>query len=160
MSIRLVKHVRWCPPDYRELVTVTPPKHASTEWVVFELDDPPPCFLWLPYPMLLRPEYGRGCPGYEPDFPWHADVVAVSREGDGTLVVKDMLVDVMVSEDGNRYKVIDLDQLVDAAGRGLVTQDECFEALRVLQAWLQMLHGWQVEKDFPPKGLPTQYRRR
>jgi len=53
--------------------------------------------------MLLRYRYGFGEPGYEPDFPWHADVVAVSAQPDSTLVVKDMLVDVMVSEDGSRY---------------------------------------------------------
>jgi len=104
--------------------------------------------------MLLRYRYGFGEPWYEPDLPWHADVVGISEEPDSTLVVKDMLVDVMVSEDGNRYKVIDLDQLVDAAGRGKVTHGECFQALRALQTWLQMLHGFGVEKDFPPRSLP------
>jgi len=159
MTITSVRHIRWVPPEYRELASTVTPIAVSDEWITFDLGDPPVCMLWLPWRMLLRYRYAFGESWYEPDFPWHADVVAVSSESDGTLVVKDMLVDVMISEDGNRYKVIDLDQLVEAMEHGKVTQGECFEALRVLQAWLQMLHGFGVLKDFPPKSLPAQNER-
>jgi hypothetical protein len=154
MAIRLVKHIRWCPPDYHLIERSAPPRLVSTEWIVIDFPDPPSYLLWLPWSMLLRCGYGYGEPGYEPDFPWHADVVAISEDADGTLVVKDMLVDVMVSEDGSRYKVVDLDQLVECQTAGKITVAETFEALVTLQRWLQMLHGWQVEKDFPPKSLP------
>jgi len=154
MAIRLVKHVRWCPPDYHAIERSTPARFTSEEWVVFDLTDHPLYLLWLPWSMLLRYRYGFGEPWYEPDLPWHADVVGISEEPDSTLVVKDMLVDVMVSEDGSRYKVVDLDELAQCQAAGRITVGETLEALVTLQRWLQMLHGFGVEKDFPPRSLP------
>ena len=51
-------------------------------------------------------------------------------------------------------KVVDLDELVQCQAAGKITVGEAFDALVTLQRWLQMLHGWQVEKDFPPRSLP------
>jgi len=50
--------------------------------------------------------------------------------------------------------VVDLDELVQCQAAGKITVGEAFDALVTLQRWLQMLHGWQVEKDFPPRSLP------
>jgi predicted RNA-binding protein associated with RNAse of E/G family len=103
--------------------------------------------------VILRRHYGFGEPWYEPDLPWRADIVSVSEAGDET-VVTDLFVDVCMSEDGTRYKVLDLDELAQAAALGRVSSNDCLEALQMLQRWLDMLHGLRTTRDFPPESLP------
>lgn len=148
-------YTRWLPPHYRESVQAVPAESSPGDWISFNLSGcPQRCFLWMPWSVMLRYRYGFGEPWYEPDLPWRADVVSMSRLGDA-LVVTDMFVDVSMSEDGTRYKVLDLDELVQATVLGKVSEDGCLEALRILQRWLDMLHGFRVTKDFPPESLPS-----
>ena len=104
---------------------------------------------------MLRHHYGSGEPWYEPDLPWRVDVVLVSPLGQNTFTVKDMFIDVNMSENGRRYKVVDIDELLEATSRGEVDHSECMEALQILQRWLDMLHGFRTTRDFPPRDLPA-----
>jgi len=156
MDITSVRHIRWVPPEYQELVVSVACLGSSPEWVVYDLPYcPQRCLLWLPWSVVLIRHYGLGEPWYEPDLPWRADIVAISKEADGTLVVRDMFIDVSISEDGSRYKVIDIDEFMEVLKRGKISKDECIGTLQTLQRWLDMLHGFRVAKEFPPKSLPA-----
>ena len=148
--------VRYTPPHYGKLEISVPCSHPSLEWITFHLPDcQQQCFLWRPWSVLLRHHYGSGEPWYEPDLPWRVDVVLVSPLGQNTFTVKDMFIDVNMSENGRRYKVVDIDELLEATSRGEVDHSECMEALQILQRWLDMLHGFRTTRDFPPRDLPA-----
>jgi len=150
-----VRHIRWGPPDYQESVQTVPADTSSADWVSFDIRDcPQRCFVWLSWSVMLRHHYGFGEPWYEPDLPWRIDVVSAEHVGD-TLVIRDMFVDVSASEDGTRYKMMDLDELAEAVARGKISQEDSLTAVRVLQDWLDMLHGFRVARDFPPRSLPS-----
>jgi predicted RNA-binding protein associated with RNAse of E/G family len=63
-------------------------------------------------------------------------------------VLEDLIVDVIVEDDGPTYRIIDLEELADAMVSGAVSVESLHAPLRELQRFLDAhLHGG---KDFPP----------
>lgn len=78
---------------------------------------------------------------------WYCDIIEhVWKNGDLTLV--DLLVDVIVHENGV-YEIVDLDELDDALKIGLITPEQKYNALLKLEALKKIIE----EKNFPPEEL-------
>ncbi|MEW6750643.1 MAG: DUF402 domain-containing protein, partial [Candidatus Latescibacterota bacterium] len=79
---------------------------------------------------------------------WYADIVRVDRAADGAVELTDLCIDVIIEGYGPAYRVIDLDDLADAASSGALSPSDLDLALRHLQRFLdECLHRG---RDFPP----------
>lgn len=71
---------------------------------------------------------------------WYCDIVEYTQNtADHSLVVTDLLADVIVYPDG-RFKVVDLNELADAFEKGLITADQLTACLRQLDNLLTYLY--------------------
>lgn len=64
-------------------------------------------------------------------FDWYIDIVEASRD-DAVWVATDLCADVLLRE-GQAYRVVDLDELVQAVSSGQMSPEQCNHALRSLQ---------------------------
>ncbi len=86
---------------------------------------------------------------------WYVDLVAVDQCDRG-YVVHDRYVDFLVPPTGERYDVLDLDDLGEALTSSAMSPVECSTTLRQAQAFLDrylkdpVLHG-AGEREFPPE---------
>lgn len=82
---------------------------------------------------------------------WYIDLVDIRWTDADTLTLVDLLVDVIVEENGPTYRIIDLEELADALLSGQVSIETMHAPLHRLQRFLDNhLHG---AKDFPPAAL-------
>lgn len=71
---------------------------------------------------------------------WYCDIVEYAWNEDGTcLTSTDLLADVIIYPDG-RSKVMDLDELADAAASGLITHEQLLKSLRQLDRFLTYIY--------------------
>lgn len=71
---------------------------------------------------------------------WYCDIVAYSPgPEEGSLIVTDLLADVIIDEDGTA-KVVDLDELAEALERSLITKEQTSACLRSLNHLLSMIY--------------------
>jgi len=74
---------------------------------------------------------------------WYCDIIQVKTdEIKNTVIVEDLLVDVILYEDGT-IKILDLDELCDAMEQGMITQNEVAHALRILDNLLKIIYSGQ-----------------
>lgn len=88
---------------------------------------------------------------------WYVDLVDVDVAGD-VLTLRDRHVDLLVSPDGSRYRIVDLDELAAELRDGRLTSAEAAATLAATQAFLDRhLQGPDsppgVAPDFPPAGV-------
>lgn len=77
---------------------------------------------------------------------WYCDIVHYDySESDNSLIVTDLLADVIIYPDG-RYKVVDLDELAEAMEHGLITSEQMGECLRSLHNLLSLLYRDKFDK--------------
>ncbi|MBR1703002.1 MAG: DUF402 domain-containing protein [Lachnospiraceae bacterium] len=80
---------------------------------------------------------------YKPDgdlLYWYCDIVEYEfNKTRDTLIVSDLLADVIIYPDG-RTKVVDLDELADALDQQLITQEQATASLRQLNNLLSLLY--------------------
>lgn len=77
---------------------------------------------------------------------WYCDIIQVKQSrGSKSLVYEDLLVDVVIYEDGS-VKVLDLDELADALGHHLITAKEAEKALRILDYLLKLIYSGEFEE--------------
>ena len=94
--------------------------------------------------------------GMGPDT-WYVDLVHISAQP-GTVVVRDLYIDVLVPTDGRHQRLLDLDEFADAMAAGELDAGVAIDGLRRWQSFLDRhLHatrdpvaGWT---DFPPRRL-------
>ncbi len=71
---------------------------------------------------------------------WYCDIVAYDyNEAENTLLVTDLLADVIIYPDG-RFKVVDLDELAEALDKDLITKEEMSTSLRQLNHLLSLIY--------------------
>lgn len=71
---------------------------------------------------------------------WYCDIVSYSPgPEEGSLIVTDLLADVILDEDG-AAKVVDLDELAEALERSLITKEQTAACLRSLNHLLSMIY--------------------
>ncbi len=79
---------------------------------------------------------------------WYIDLVHITTASDTIVELTDLYVDIIVEGDGPTYRVIDLEEFVDALASGNIRVEELRDPLHRLQAFLDNhIHGG---KDFPP----------
>ncbi len=77
---------------------------------------------------------------------WYCDIVEYSyHEEEASLTVTDLLADVIISPDG-RMKVVDLDELAEAAERGLITKEQLTSCLRNLNQLLTLVYQGRFDR--------------
>ncbi|MBR1478755.1 MAG: DUF402 domain-containing protein [Lachnospiraceae bacterium] len=76
---------------------------------------------------------------------WYCDIVNYEYEGDNTLIVTDLLADVIVYPDG-RLKVLDLDELAEAREHSLIDDELLCKSLRQLNALLVTIDRDKFDK--------------
>ena len=82
---------------------------------------------------------------------WYADIVRVESVRPDRIRLVDLYVDVIVEAEGPAYRVIDLDDLANAAATGVMRPDEVATTLRQLQRFVDgHLHRG---RDFPPQSI-------
>ncbi|HKL79735.1 MAG TPA: DUF402 domain-containing protein [Mobilitalea sp.] len=76
---------------------------------------------------------------------WYCDIVQM-KEGPNpdTLIFEDLLVDVVLREDGT-VKILDLDELAQALELHLITEQEVAKALRILDYLLNIIYQGQFD---------------
>lgn len=71
---------------------------------------------------------------------WYCDIVSYSAgPEEGSLIVTDLLADVIIDEEGTA-KVVDLDELAEALERSLITKEQTASCLRSLNHLLSMIY--------------------
>ena len=89
---------------------------------------------------------------YEPwgwENEWYADIIRVDQVGDDVIELTDLYVDVVIEGNGPTYRVLDLDDMADAAASGDISREDLAGALRSLQRFVDgHLHRG---RDFPPR---------
>ena len=81
---------------------------------------------------------------------YYCDIISPSYEKDtGSLIVTDLLVDVIVYPDGF-IKVVDMDELVFASQSGLLSLERLREALSALDRLLSRLYGGELPSLIAP----------
>lgn len=88
---------------------------------------------------------------------WYVDLVSVERDPHGRFVLRDLYVDVMVT-DGRVPRTLDLDELADACSSGAITVDQLTDGLRRWQRFLdRYVHSSRFPQrrltDFPPAAI-------
>jgi len=77
---------------------------------------------------------------------WYCDVVSYEWNEDKTqLITTDLLIDILVYPDG-KLKVLDLDELADAADQNLISNTLLKDSLRKADALLQEIYAGDFEK--------------
>ena len=81
---------------------------------------------------------------------WYCDIVQM-KEGPNpdTLIFEDLLVDVVLREDGS-VKILDLDELAQALELHLITEQEVAKALRTLDHLLNIIYQGQFDALMEP----------
>jgi len=86
---------------------------------------------------------------YRPDntlLYWYCDIVSYdNNKCDNTLVVTDLLADVIIYPDGTVH-VVDLDELAEALERKLITQEQMCCSLRQLNYLLSLIYRNEFDK--------------
>jgi len=86
---------------------------------------------------------------YRPDntlLYWYCDIVTYDyNEEDNSLLVTDLLADVIIYPDG-RFKVVDLDELAEASDMDLITREEMCTSLRRLNDLLSLIYRDKFDK--------------
>lgn len=80
---------------------------------------------------------------------WYCDIIQTKiDEQNNTVIFEDLLVDVILFEDGT-YQVVDLDELAQALSQGLITQSELIYALNTLHFLLHIIakHKFKTLQD-------------
>lgn len=76
---------------------------------------------------------------------WYCDIVnTVKNENKNEIVFEDLLLDVIVYEDG-RVTVVDADELADALESKIISQDYAIMALRNMNALLEIINKGEFE---------------
>lgn len=71
---------------------------------------------------------------------WYCDIVSYeSDDANGSLIVTDLLADVILYPDG-RLEVVDLDELAEAMERDLITKEQMASCLRSLDHLLTLIY--------------------
>lgn len=84
---------------------------------------------------------------------WYCDIVdVIYDQGQDIYLLHDLLLDIKVMPDGSE-KVLDADELAEAAEKGLITMDQVCRALRRLDELLKMIYSG----DFPPEQCKEEY---
>lgn len=77
---------------------------------------------------------------------WYCDIVSYSYViEDKSLVVTDLLADVIISPEGS-VKVVDLDELAEALERSLITSDQAAACLRSLSQLLSLIYRGKFDR--------------
>lgn len=80
----------------------------------------------------------------------YCDIVSFREDPvENALIVKDLLADVIISPDGF-VKVVDLDELVEAAKKQLITEDELNGCLITLNSLLRKIYDGELEQLTEP----------
>jgi hypothetical protein len=115
----------------------------------------------LPPWRRMRTINGGSTPGVDADHDaatsWYVDLVDVTVDH-GTIIVRDLLLDVIVPTDGRHHRLLDLDEYADAIAAGQLPIDVAVDGLRRWQQFLDRhlhadrdpRHGWT---DFPPQRI-------
>lgn len=75
---------------------------------------------------------------------WYCDIIDIRYDSDSdTLYLHDLLVDIIIRNDG-RAEVVDLDELAEAFGQGLITKEQLFGALKKTDSLLRMIYGMDI----------------
>lgn len=88
---------------------------------------------------------------------WYVDLVHVTARP-GSIIVRDLYIDVLVPTDGRHQRMLDLDEFADAIAEGHLETGIAIDGLRRWQRFLDRhlhaerapRHGWT---DFPPQVL-------
>ncbi|GHE86880.1 hypothetical protein GCM10017786_18010 [Amycolatopsis deserti] len=98
-------------------------------------------------------------PGHERDQDFYLDVVSVERDG-ATWRTTDWYLDLVVRE-GERVDVVDTDELLAAAGAGLLTAGEAERALEIAFDTVNGLaaHGYRVGRWLATHDIHLTWRR-
>ncbi len=75
---------------------------------------------------------------------WYCDIIEYIK-GEDSLTLIDLLVDVIIHEDGV-YEVVDFEELDEALAAGLITERQKVDALQKVSALTKLID----EKQFPP----------
>ena len=75
---------------------------------------------------------------------WYCDIMQMvegtrTHDGERTLIMEDLLIDVLVYPDGS-VRVLDLDEAADAAEQGLITQEMLCRSMRAANRLLQDIY--------------------
>ncbi len=71
---------------------------------------------------------------------WYCDIIQINPDTNPkSLVYEDLLIDVVVYEDGT-IRILDLDELADALALHLITYKEAEQALRILDCLLKLIY--------------------
>ncbi|MEV5300696.1 DUF402 domain-containing protein [Amycolatopsis methanolica] len=99
-------------------------------------------------------------PGHERDQDFYLDVVSVERDG-ATWRTTDWYLDLVVRE-GERVDVVDIDELLAAAGAGLLTAGQARRALEIAYHAVDGLaaHGYRVDRWLATHDIELTWRRR
>lgn len=79
---------------------------------------------------------------------WYCDIIREKKTKEG-LVFEDMLVDIIVYPDG-RFRVVDLDEAVEARRQGLITEEDIFYALNSTQSLLNYIYAGTFDELTEP----------
>lgn len=80
---------------------------------------------------------------------WYVDLVTVDRDQQGSYVLRDMFIDVMIS-DGKVPRMLDLDEIADAREVGWISTAQLIDGLR---RWQRFLDRHVHVSRFPQSGL-------
>ena len=82
---------------------------------------------------------------------WYCDIIEVDYEIKlDKYILTDLLVDIKVFPNGS-YKILDMDELSEALGNGLISQKQVSIALKSLDKLLNMIY----DDSFPPEACRT-----
>ncbi|HWD79641.1 MAG TPA: DUF402 domain-containing protein [Kribbella sp.] len=85
---------------------------------------------------------------------WYVDLVEVQNTSDG-LVVRDLYADLLIPPAGDRYQVLDLDELGAALEDGVITAQECARVLADTQRFVnRYLRGEEEGPNGPSSPFP------
>ena len=71
---------------------------------------------------------------------WYCDIIQAKKDPDkNTVIIEDLLLDVILYDDGT-VRIMDIDELCDAADQGLISSAESSYALRTLNSLLNLIY--------------------
>ena len=88
---------------------------------------------------------------------WYVDLVTIKFDGD-QIVIRDLYIDVTISNDGRGYRLLDLEEYGEALENGDISLEEAIDGMKRWQAFLDLhLHRGRYPvapyPDFPPAAL-------
>lgn len=75
---------------------------------------------------------------------WYIDIISHEWTDENTLVVTDLLADILIYPDGF-VKVVDIDELADALEDGKITKEQLSRALRVVDGLLKKIYSGEFK---------------